>query len=539
MEMSFSKRYVCLIAKRQGEDFLASIYFVEKRTSEFYNEFTMHSMRRAVVDSSYAPEIQTITKHLSCPAIIVSQSGMVLHANDLFLSHFPLDTSEIMERTLGELLGILRQRGITVLNCVDEDTDEDAQVPEGTDYHYRCKSLLLPFVKASCSICLFLEKNQVEEDNFTLSDLYDFLEHANDLINVVGLDGIFLYVNKAWRKTLGYSIQDVRNMVFTDIIADDCQDRFRLFFDKLIQGHAHEEIELSFQAKDGSLIHVRGNCNCRFRQGRPHSIRGIFQEVTDEKKSHGERKSTGKGIEKAKLFESLGLMAGGIAHDFNNILMIILGFTELLKARTDFSKELRYYINKIENSARRAEALTLEMLAFAGAGSIYVEQWDLSELIKNMQPLIFSMINPKTALRFRLQDDLSLVEIDPNQVMHAVKNIVKNAAEAIDPNGGTIKLTTGQIVAHKGFFHDAVLDEDLPQGTYCYIEIMDNGTGMRPEMLDKAFEPFFTTKFAGRGLGLSATLGIVRAHRGAVKMVSSPEEGTKVTIFLPAKDNSL
>jgi len=200
-------------------------------------------------------------------------------------------------------------------------------------------------------------------------------------------------------------------------------------------------------------------------------------------------------------------MAGSIAHDYNNILMIILGFTELLKVKISGSPELQSYLEKIEHSARRAKGLTHQMLAFAGAGMVYLEKRDLSALILEIMPSIGSMLPNDCIVDLDLAHNLPLVEMDAAQLKQAVKNLVVNALEAIGSSPGRIEISTGMVGTHADFFHDAVLDENLPEGQYCFIQVADSGEGMTLEVREKAFLPKNTRIFSNPAIPPKSGVG--------------------------------
>jgi len=379
-----------------------------------------------------------------------------------------------------------------------------------------------------------MERNKKAKQEFSSKDLLDFLEHANDLVQSVSPDGRFLYVNRAWKETLGYSDEDIRQLNIFDIITPDCHDRCRLLFAELFRGKRLEYVEASFRAKDGHLVYVEGSCNCRFENGFPVSTRGIFRDVSDRKRAEKEKKILKKKLERAQFFESLGVMAGGIAHDFNNILMSILGHLELLGMKADCRQEIISISNKIEASALKAVELTRQMLAFSGASNVFWQLMDVSSLIENIGPQLASTAPDNIQVRFELDRSIPPMEMDKSHMTQAIKNIFINAVEAIGSKEGTITVRTGILSVEKGFFNDAVvIDEMEKTGPYCYIEIEDTGYGIDPGIYEKIFEPFYSTKFQGRGLGLSAALGIVRGHRGIMKVDSGLGQGTKVRMFFP------
>ncbi len=378
-----------------------------------------------------------------------------------------------------------------------------------------------------------MERNTKTKQEFSSKDLLDFLEHANDLVQSVSPDGRFLYVNRAWKETLGYSDEDIRDLNIFDIITPDCQDSCRLLFAELFRGKRLENIEASFRAKDGHLVYVEGSCNCRFENGVPVSTRGIFRDVSDRKRAEKEKKILKKKLERAQFFESLGVMAGGIAHDFNNILMSILGHLELLRMKADSRQEVINISKKIEASARKAAELTRQMLAFSGASNVFGQLMDVSSLIENMGSQLASMVPDNIQVRFELDRSIPPMEMDKSHMAQAIKNIFINAVEAIGDKQGTITVRTGILSVEKGFFNDAVVIDEIETGPYCYIEIEDTGHGIDPAIHEKIFEPFYSTKFQGRGLGLSAALGIVRGHRGIMKVDSGLGQGTRMRMFFP------
>ena len=142
-------------------------------------------------------------------------------------------------------------------------------------------------------------------------------------------------------------------------------------------------------------------------------------------------------------------------------------------------------------------------------------------------------------LRLQLADRLPGIDADPGQMQQIVMNLVINGAEAIGPEGGTVLVRTGVQQVDKQYIDTMSSAGDLLRpGEYVSLEVHDTGCGMTEETLARIFDPFFTTKFAGRGLGLSAVLGIVRAHKGALKVYSQPGQGTTFKVLFPVSVSS-
>ena len=259
-----------------------------------------------------------------------------------------------------------------------------------------------------------------------------------------------------------------------------------------------------------------------------------FRDITERTHSEGERLKLEQQLLHAQKLESLGVLAGGIAHDFNNILTSIIGNAELALLRINKESPGVDNLHKIEEAAARAADLAKQMLAYSGKGKFVIENINLNLLLEDMLHMLEVSISKKAVLRINLAPDLPSVEADATQIRQIVMNLVINASEAIGEKSGVIAVTTGCMDCNKDYLKNVWLDENLIEGLYVYLEIADTGCGMNKNTLAKLFDPFFTTKFTGRGLGMAAVLGIVKGHKGAIKVYSEPGKGTSFKILLPA-----
>jgi CheY-like chemotaxis protein len=165
-----------------------------------------------------------------------------------------------------------------------------------------------------------------------------------------------------------------------------------------------------------------------------------------------------------------------------------------------------------------------------------VNRLDINALIEDTTRLLQVSISKRAVMKFQLAAGLPVVMGDATQLRQVVMNLVINASEAVGDKSGFIAVTTGLTRADRKYLAGAYFARDLPEGDYVSLEISDNGGGMSPEVLERIFDPFFTTKFTGRGLGLAAVLGIVRGHKGALKVFSEPGWGTTFKILLPCAE---
>ncbi len=264
------------------------------------------------------------------------------------------------------------------------------------------------------------------------------------------------------------------------------------------------------------------------------SVLGISYDVTDRKRAE-ERKQVERQMQQRQKLESLGVMAGGIAHDFNNILAAVLGNAEVALSQLAPEASGRRNLQEIRIAARRAAGLTDQMLAYSGKGALAIEDVDVSQLVSEMAQLLEISHTKKTAVRYQFRDDLPAIEGDVSQLRQVVMNLVTNASEAVGDEGGVITVSTGVIESTADHLAGTYVDDELAAGSYVYLEVADTGCGMDEEAQRRIFEPFFTTKFTGRGLGMAAVLGIVRAHKGAIDIQSEVGRGAKLTVLFPAR----
>lgn len=297
------------------------------------------------------------------------------------------------------------------------------------------------------------------------------------------------------------------------------------------------DVEYRMLARDGHTVWVHNTASpiINVPGQAPFSI-GIMFDITAQKQSEEEKTQFDAKLQQTQKLESLGMLAGGIAHDFNNLLTSILGYADLALLELPPRSPARPLIGEAVNGARRAAELTAQMLAYSGKGRFVVEQLDLSRLIEDITRLLEISISKKSVLKYNLMPDPPSIAADATQMRQVIMNLVINASEAIGDRSGVIMLTTGAMYCDSAYLSETYLDENLPEGLYAYLEVADNGVGMNEETRARVFEPFFTTKFTGRGLGLAAVLGIVRGHRGALKIYSEPGVGTTFKALFPATD---
>ncbi|HFQ93970.1 MAG TPA: response regulator, partial [Anaerolineae bacterium] len=247
-----------------------------------------------------------------------------------------------------------------------------------------------------------------------------------------------------------------------------------------------------------------------------------------------EQKLTQEALWHTQKMESLGILAGGVAHDFNNLLVAMLSQSSLALYKMPPDAPARKHVEKTIVAAERAADLTRQMLAYSGKGSFAMQSISLNELIRENVHLFTAVIPKNIQLNLNLTSDLPPFQGDPGQMQQIVMNLILNAAEAIGDNAGQITIATRrrEITAVDGQYWQQT-QESLSPGAYISLQIEDDGAGMDEDTLSRIFDPFFTTKFTGRGLGLAAVLGIVRGHKGGLRVTSQLEKGATFEILFP------
>jgi len=384
-------------------------------------------------------------------------------------------------------------------------------------------------------------KADLEEKVRDLLNVEERFNHLFDVIPdavVVHQNGICLFTNPAAVMIYGYSNMEpmVGKSVLEHIHEDDRETVVRRMQQLQEQGKAKLLLEKHLR-KDGSMFfaEVQG---VSFEEEGEQVWVVLIRDVTERLQKETERKELESAMEHTQRLESLGVLAGGIAHDFNNLLTVILGNVGLLKRNVpdqgSASKHAKY-TTRIMHASQRAADLCQQMLAYSGQGKLIVQPTQLSLLIQEIAELVHVSMKKTINICYQLDEQLPLVQTDQAQMQQIIMNLVINANESM--TSGEIVCSTGVQHLDKHALQMMMCEPDVESGDFVFIEVKDQGCGMDAETLTKIFEPFFTTKFTGRGLGMSAVLGIVRGHHGALDAQSELGVGTVFRLFLPVDEN--
>ena len=355
-----------------------------------------------------------------------------------------------------------------------------------------------------------------------------YVDAAPDAVFVVSADGRYVDVNAAACRVTGFSRDELLSMALTDVAAfenpEAVKERLRILAST---GHLRRQVDL--RRKDGSRVPMALDA-VKLSDGR---MMAFCKDITDRIRAEEERRKVDEQLQQTQRLESLGLLAGGIAHDFNNLLVGVLGNAELLLAASAPSSPDHSQLQNIASAATRAGELCQQMLAFAGQTSVEKTTVDLSRAVREMLELLGSAVANRASVTYDLAADLPPIRADHAQIRQVIMNLITNAAESNADAVVHIEVATGSIHLDRMEKAPADLADELPAGRYLFLRVKDDGQGMDAETARQMFDPFFTTKARGRGLGLSALTGIVRAHGGAVQVDTEPGRGTTVQVLLP------
>ena len=261
-----------------------------------------------------------------------------------------------------------------------------------------------------------------------------------------------------------------------------------------------------------------------------HLADAINSMIVTLKHELEQRQQLEQKLAQAQKMEALGTLAGGIAHDFNNILSAVLGFAQLSSMSCDPGSKLEQYQNQIIHAGERAKKLIAQILLFSRRAEPVREALFLADIVKENLALHQSGLAGSIAVESAMEPGVKVLA-DRGQIHQILMNMVTNAGHAMAAGGGVLRIevTRTTLSAEKA---EAL---HIRPGPYGRLTVKDTGPGIAPQIAERVFDPFFSTKKVGEGtgMGLAVAHGIVRAHGGAIELLSSPGEGATFYIYLP------
>ena len=331
----------------------------------------------------------------------------------------------------------------------------------------------------------------------------------------------FLDVNDAARTHYGFSPDAFARMTLDDVDVEKARNRT---VGQYISRH---------RRADDTIIDVELTVHDLDYEGVPARLM-LIVDVTERLRAEAALRHSEEQLRQAVKMEAVGRLAGGVAHDFNNLLTAIQGYAQILLADGGKLVDAREELSEISRAAERATALTRQLLAFGRRQVLQPRVVNVNDVITDMERMLVRLIGEDIRLITELADEVHSVRADPDQLQQVLLNLVVNARDAM-PDGGRLTIATRNVNVLHG---DARSKAGLLPGAYVCIRVIDTGTGIDPDVLERVFEPFFTTKPQGKGtgLGLSTAYGIVVQTGGTLIADSQPGRGATFSVFLPGVD---
>ncbi|MBL0406682.1 PAS domain-containing protein [Microvirga aerilata] len=351
---------------------------------------------------------------------------------------------------------------------------------------------------------------------------------TTDVMLVARFDATIMSVNPAWTTLLGWREDELLGKSFLDLVHPDDVAATVAEAGRLSEGITTLRFENRYRHKDGSYRWLSW-----IAVPDEQFIHAVGRDVTGEKEQVQALRQAEEALRQSQKMEAVGQLTGGIAHDFNNLLTGIVGSLDIMQTRIvqGRTENVERYAKAAMSSAQRAAALTHRLLAFSRRQPLDPKPVNANQLVASMEDLLRRTIGPLHALEIVTAGGLWTTLCDPNQLESAILNLAINARDAM-PDGG--RLTIEMANAHLDNAYPAA-QRDVTPGQYVAICISDTGTGMPPDVIERAFEPFFTTKPTGQGtgLGLSMVYGFAKQSEGHLRIYSEVGTGTTIKIYLP------
>ena len=346
-------------------------------------------------------------------------------------------------------------------------------------------------------------------------------DHASDWIFLLSGSGEIQYANRTACTNLGCQEAVLIGRRLETLVPEAERPALRGLLTAARSGPV-PPLEITFRREDQSTVLIELICTGVHTE-QDQVIHAAARDIT-------ERRQIEQKLRDMRHWESLGVMAGGMAHDFNNLLMSTIGNASLARDLLPPGHPSGEMIDGVISAGERAADLIRLMLDTSGHKNRDAELLDLSHVLN------WILSSRTLPAKVRVEADVEPITFvaDQRSMQTLLFSLISNAAEAYGDEPGQVMVRIRSGAAQEAMRMDFE-DGQMPLGECVTITVEDKGCGMKPEVLERAFDPFFSTKFTGRGLGLPAVRGLVRAYSGKLRLTTTPGEGTRVEVLLPSK----
>jgi len=430
---------------------------------------------------------------------------------------------------------------IIISGSIGEDTAVECLKMGASDYILKTRIKRLPY-----SILEFIEKAKaVREKEQLLKKLVESVERYRSLFENSKLPMLLIdpendlrivEANRAAIAFYGYSKEEFTKLTVFDLntlpreevlkLADRAKTESQNFFD------------FQHMIKNGDIRYVNVASGPINIDGKIYLLSTII-DVTEKKVLEEKNRMFEEKLNITNKIESLGRLAGTIAHDFNNLLTPIIAYCDMGMRDVDKNSESYQYLYQIKLAAEKAATLTRQILYIGRKQILDIKSVDIKSFFRQIENILKRLVREDVTFRINLPDENLVANIDEGQLTQVLINLIVNALDAVkNSERKEIIVDIGSTHITKKMYNEYI---DLDPGLYLTISVSDTGCGIPKENLSKIFEPFFTTKLdsGGSGLGLSICLGIIKQHKGDIKVYSEVGVGTTFKILLPASKDEI
>lgn len=394
---------------------------------------------------------------------------------------------------------------------------------------------IIAFPVALLGICYAKVRYKMMFITAELANEY-ILGNMNDPVIIIEDEFLIKEANSAALETIGYGKEEIKGIPIQKLIpgTDLNQSAIREF----IKAGTVKNLEVELFTKSNRFIPCLVSASSIYSNSKEFmGIACVFHDITDRKNTEIiERKKNEERNQQTVKMEALGTLAGGIAHDFNNILAGIVGYTELTLEDLEAGSDLSDNLLEVLKLGERAKKLISQILTFSRRTIIEPHIVDMRVIIQEILKMIKTTTSSSIEIKYDFSGNSPFVFADPGEMQQLIMNLCVNAQLAMAEKGGILQVIMTEIMVDQD---TKIQYQNINQGKYIKIQVVDNGCGMEKATMDRIFEPFYTTRGVqgGTGLGLSVVHGIIRSYGGIITVDSEPNKGSTFTIFFPqAKD---
>ena len=374
-----------------------------------------------------------------------------------------------------------------------------------------------------------LAESALHESELRYRELFDA---AQDTVMVLSPEGNIREINRAFERSTGWRREEWIGQSAFNLVTSDDETAVREAFVNRLDGAPRTDRRWKIRHRDGSFRIVEIRSDVHTRLGAVDSLLSIARDVTDQVRAEEERAQVEAQMQQTRKMEAIGQLAGGIAHDFNNLLQAIHGYAQIAASHLDASHQAARPLDQIVTAADRAAALTRQLLTFSRRQPIAADELDLNAVVTDVSNLLRRLIGEHITLSVQTASGLPRVTSDRSQIEQVVMNLCINARDAMK-KGGRLTVSTGAASFTAADCHTRPWARE---GSWVFLRVADEGTGIPADTLPHIFEPFYTTKDVGQGtgLGLATVYAVVSRQGGLIDVDTKEGAGTRITVYLAA-----